>query len=299
MITSTQSYTPYTHSTYVHYVGRVGKEDTSPILKTRGFTSTRGDIATSGLSHKGLFATAVLLTTPYSLSSPLKRGHFYAITCKLIASNTSTVDHLYYNENRAIDLGVFSGTVTDMLLKVIDKVTVTAHGFITHLHTLSNNTHTTPTILLTMKSNNKNPTTGAVVSWSTKHYLSPKWQDLLYIINYQVGAEIVSQGVLRDYNDANDMWECDAESVTVIRNSSNVFADTFPHAAVKTPVSIQKCNSRAPPAPSVDYSGLTLSYEGAELALHSPPSQDAMCPSFRNEMLRSGKRRRSEETQSH
>ncbi|EGF97378.1 uncharacterized protein MELLADRAFT_85606 [Melampsora larici-populina 98AG31] len=252
------------HSTYVQYVGLVGVESTSSNARDRGMVSVRGGIATTGLSEVGSFANAILLTTKGSLDKCLKAGNIYAVTSKLIASNTPLIDHLHFDPKHVIDLGPATGPKVETLYKMIDKVSIVTHGYITHRHCFGDNGSGKPRMVLTVKSVDCDPISSSPVVWSTRHYVTEDLNEAGEVKKAQNGAEVILHGMIKDYDDIDEMWESEIVSITVVREADDVITPQVPVPIQRTPISSWNRSEFIRPNEETYYDDMILSYEGAD-----------------------------------
>ncbi|EGG00446.1 uncharacterized protein MELLADRAFT_67839 [Melampsora larici-populina 98AG31] len=255
------------HSTLIHYVGVVGDESTPSNIRDRGMVSVRTGIATSGLNNNDSYATGILLTSRASPRHCLRSGNVYAMTFRLIASNTSSIDHLHFNPKHVIDLGVSSVSKLANLRKTMDKVSITAHGHVNSRMSILEVGSIVPTVVITITSVDKDPTTLSPVVWSTKHYIKGQVQETISINKCHEGAEIIVHGVIKDYDETEEMWASEVDSISIIKGSDIPMERKILHTVqpVNTPSSTVSVDSVG--SGLADYSGMVLSYDGADIDL--------------------------------
>ncbi|EGG09088.1 uncharacterized protein MELLADRAFT_104369 [Melampsora larici-populina 98AG31] len=181
--------TSLSQTIFAHYVGQAGSEIFDEYANDKGFTFARGAISTSGISNEDPFVTPIVLACLGRHSPPLNAGNIYALTCRLIGSNTSREDHFHFDPNDAIDLGPLPSTSLAF--------------------------DTRPTIVITLSSVNEDPITHSLVVCTTRHYIRPSIAASTSVDDLHVGSEATFHSMLMDYNEQRQMWESEVRHFTL------------------------------------------------------------------------------------
>ncbi|EGG11350.1 uncharacterized protein MELLADRAFT_102256 [Melampsora larici-populina 98AG31] len=179
------------------------------------------------------------------------------------ARHFNNIKGLWFRDT-TIDLGKFCGTVRDALYKVVNKTTATIYGFIHARQPVRECSVGRDMLTLTIKSYDNDPMSAASVTWLTKHYVRTTSQPESQLHCYQIGAEVISNGVIKNFDEDSKMWECEVEALSIIKEAPKLSYTSIPAALPKNITMRTNVLANALSSSSTDTSGVTVSYEGAE-----------------------------------
>jgi hypothetical protein len=147
----------FKHAMELHFIGQAGREviassssidpyhcklTFSPLkiphmfVNDRGFVTHHATIETSGPNGEGIKSTDVKLTAEKSTANELQVGDVYSMSCKLIASNDSRPDYLYFNGATSANLSSMEEINAEVLNATLNKISVKALGTIVAKETI-------------------------------------------------------------------------------------------------------------------------------------------------------------------
>ncbi|EGF97303.1 uncharacterized protein MELLADRAFT_70077 [Melampsora larici-populina 98AG31] len=222
------------HPIYFHFIGQAGTAAPNSVNGKKVFTSFNATIATSGMEGDNPYTTPILLTCDALTGRRLRPEHMYSMTCKMVGSNTATLDHLHFTTDSVIDLGLPVPRAKNPACKFLNKVLMTALGVVFERQVVQ--THpvsSSSVILLTLKSVHNDPISGSPVVWKTEHHVASSLRGSYAVDACNVGVEVLIHGAVVDYDDVTNTWETKVDSIMVTGRVNNHVARDAGHSSAR------------------------------------------------------------------
>ncbi|KAH9817691.1 hypothetical protein DFH28DRAFT_926540 [Melampsora americana] len=211
----------------MHFIGHIGRNDYNENNKERGMPNSFGTIVTS-FQNNHVKETPILLVALDSAGIGVFTGDICCISGKLIASNTTKLDYLYFTAATKIKIGEKKTMPTNFMDEITNKVALIGlgiilrksvieydiDGFVTkvelilqsvdfdpmvfpiHLHICYNCTEYS---YLHQNSN-------VPVVWTTRHIAHPSLFPLGVENQFNEGEEVHISAMVVDYDESQNMW---------------------------------------------------------------------------------------------